>query len=304
MIKLSGLGERLKDARKAKGYTLDDLQAITKIQKRYLAGIENEDYSMMPGSFYVRAFIKQYAEAVGLDAQEMLALYRENESSAQMREEEVQRSAPQMNQKTGFSRSGRMNEMLPKIIAALFIVVILAVVVFLYKHQANTQKPDEPGAADELTVDKPSDQPTLEEDGKKDEGKEDADIDEEEQPAQEEEPEEPEEPAADQTLTQASVSGADSTFTLENAEKFSVTVKVKPEGESWIGITNPAGQELMPQGARVMTAGQEETVDLSGQESARIRVGRTQFTEILVNGEPLSYPNDQITQNIIIQYKK
>ena len=32
----------------------------------------------MPGSFYVRAFIKQYAEAVGLDADEMLSLYRDS----------------------------------------------------------------------------------------------------------------------------------------------------------------------------------------------------------------------------------
>ena len=56
---------------------MDDLQSITKIQKRYLSGIENEDYSMMPGSFYVRAFIKQYAEAVGLDPDEMLSMYKD-----------------------------------------------------------------------------------------------------------------------------------------------------------------------------------------------------------------------------------
>ena len=75
---MTGLGDRLREARTAKGFTLDDLQSITKIQKRYLSGIENEDYSMMPGSFYVRAFIKQYAEAVGLDPDEMLSLYKDS----------------------------------------------------------------------------------------------------------------------------------------------------------------------------------------------------------------------------------
>ncbi|WP_285835399.1 RodZ domain-containing protein [Sporosarcina sp. NCCP-2716] len=301
MIKLSGLGNRLQEARKAKGYTLDDLQAITKIQKRYLAGIENEDYSMMPGSFYVRAFIKQYAEAVGLDSQEMLALYRDNESSVQMREEEVQRSAPQMQQKPGYLKSGRMNEVLPKIIAALFIVVILGVVVFLYQHQASAPKPEE-ATTDEMTVDKPKDDPVVDDKGQGDKADgEPADGED----ADKAEPEaEPEAPAPEQTLTQSSISGATSTFTLENAETFSVTVKVKQDGESWIGITNPNGEELLPQGARVMTGGQEETVDLNGQQSARIRVGRTQFTEVLVNGEPLAYPNDTVTQNIIIEYKK
>ena len=61
----------LKEARIAKDLSLDDLQEITKIQKRYLIGIEEGNYSLMPGNFYVRAFIKQYAEAVGLDPEEL-----------------------------------------------------------------------------------------------------------------------------------------------------------------------------------------------------------------------------------------
>ncbi|MBD7907065.1 helix-turn-helix domain-containing protein [Sporosarcina sp. Sa3CUA8] len=301
MIKLSGLGDRLKEARKANGYTLDDLQAITKIQKRYLAGIENEDYSMMPGSFYVRAFIKQYAEAVGLEAQEMLSLYRENESSEQMKEEEIQRSAPQLSQKAGYMKSGRMNEVLPKIITALFIIVILAVVIFLYKHQANTPKPEELETSDEITVDN----------NKQDEPKTDVNKDEEgkDTSAKDDEPEEPEEkpeevPAPEQTLTQGAVNGPTTTFALEKSDTFTLSIKVKDGGESWIGVTNQNGQELLPNGARVMKNGETEELDLTDQQSARVRVGRTQFTEILVNGEPLTYPNDTVTQNIIIEYKK
>ncbi|EPD00588.1 Xre-like DNA-binding protein, partial [Lacticaseibacillus paracasei subsp. paracasei Lpp227] len=34
------LGKKLRDARIQKGYTIDDLQQITKIQKRYLIAIE------------------------------------------------------------------------------------------------------------------------------------------------------------------------------------------------------------------------------------------------------------------------
>ena len=296
---MSGLGDRLKEARKAKGYTLDDLQAITKIQKRYLAGIENEDYSMMPGSFYVRAFIKQYAEAVGLDAQEMLALYRENESSAHMREEEVQRSAPQMSQKASYMKSGSMNEMLPKVIAGLFIVVIIAVVIFLYNHQANTSDPEEAETSNEITLDQ---QENATDDGQVvDEDEEETEDD---QDVSEEPEEESEETTSEQTLTQASVEGPTSTFTLENAEEFKLSIKVVEDGESWIGVTNPAGEELLPEGARVMSNGEEAELNVTEQESARIRVGRTQFTEILVNGEPLAYPNDAVTQNIIIEYKK
>ena len=51
------VGKKLHDARVAKGYTLDDLQQATKIQKRYLIAIEDEKFDELPGDFYVRAFV-------------------------------------------------------------------------------------------------------------------------------------------------------------------------------------------------------------------------------------------------------
>ena len=128
---MTGLGDRLREARTAKGFTLDDLQSITKIQKRYLSGIENEDYSMMPGSFYVRAFIKQYAEAVGLDPDEMLSLYKDTSSSAEPEEETGQITSPTLTQEKRVKGNNQLNEMMPKIIVALFILVIIVVVWYL-----------------------------------------------------------------------------------------------------------------------------------------------------------------------------
>ena len=133
MFLVTELGDRLKEARKEKGYTLDDLQEITKIQKRYLAGIENEEYSSMPGSFYVRAFIKQYAEAVGLDADEMLSLYKDSASKADTEEEERQLTAPTLSRRSSRS-TGQLSQVMPKIIVALFIIVIIVAVAFLWTH--------------------------------------------------------------------------------------------------------------------------------------------------------------------------
>ena len=53
---MTELGTILKEARIAKNLSLDDLQEITKIQKRYLIGIEEGNYSLMPGKFYVTSF--------------------------------------------------------------------------------------------------------------------------------------------------------------------------------------------------------------------------------------------------------
>ncbi|MFD0711340.1 helix-turn-helix domain-containing protein [Paenibacillus sp. GCM10027626] len=73
---MSDLGDLLRKAREEYGYSLEDIQDLTKIRKRYLEAIEEGNYAVLPGSFYVRAFVKNYAENVGLDADEVLRLYQ------------------------------------------------------------------------------------------------------------------------------------------------------------------------------------------------------------------------------------
>ncbi|PZE22386.1 helix-turn-helix domain-containing protein [Paenibacillus xerothermodurans] len=73
---MSELGQILKKARLERKISLEDLQETTKIRKRYLEAIEEGNYKILPGAFYVRAFIKTYSEAVGLDPTEVLQMYK------------------------------------------------------------------------------------------------------------------------------------------------------------------------------------------------------------------------------------
>ncbi|USS85170.1 helix-turn-helix domain-containing protein [Fructilactobacillus myrtifloralis] len=68
----TSVGAQLKSAREQAGISIDELQKRTKIQKRYLTAIENGDFQELPGQFYVRAFVKQYANAVGLNGEQFL----------------------------------------------------------------------------------------------------------------------------------------------------------------------------------------------------------------------------------------
>ena len=286
---MTGLGDRLKEARTAKGFTLDDLQSITKIQKRYLSGIENEEYSIMPGSFYVRAFIKQYAEAVGLDSDEMLLLYKDNESVVDSEEEKKQHVTPALNRRKITGNSNRFSEIMPKITVALFIIVIVVVFYFLFKNAALKKTIiDDVSNEDPITM-QDSKKPIVE-------------PDEEEKVEDEVEPEpDPEPEKVEQILTHLSMTGENSFYTLENADKF--ILEIRTNGDSWIGILDENKEEWMTP-ARSLTSGETVEFDLSGTSSIRIRVGRTQSTEIYVNGELLEYSTDRVTQNILIEYKK
>ena len=73
---MSELGQTLRTAREELGLSLEQVQEATKIRKQYLIAIEEGDYSALPGSFYVRAFVKNYAEAVGLNPEELLSYYK------------------------------------------------------------------------------------------------------------------------------------------------------------------------------------------------------------------------------------
>jgi cytoskeletal protein RodZ len=61
------ISETLRQARLRSGVDLDKLAAKTKINPRYLEAIEKGDFDKLPGGIFARMFIKQYADAVGLD---------------------------------------------------------------------------------------------------------------------------------------------------------------------------------------------------------------------------------------------
>lgn len=292
MFLLTELGNRLKEAREAKGYTLDDLQEITKIQKRYLAGIEKEDYSTMPGSFYVRAFIKQYAEAVDLDADEMLDLYKGSANKADTDEEEIPLASPTLSRRSS-RNTGQLNQIMPKIIVALFIIVIICAVWFLSKH--GSSKPDEHELGNKpIQVEdhvKPGDtNPSSPADDELDQVEEDAD-----------DLAENTEDEQEQVLEHLSVEGENITYSLSNADK--MQLEIRTSEDSWIGVLDEKQVERT-EGARVMTAGESIDIDVSDAETVRIRLGRAPSTEIYVNGELLKYVSDRTTQNIYIEYKK
>jgi cytoskeleton protein RodZ len=71
----SVLGQRLRLAREAKGLTLSDVSAATRISIRALVAIEQERFHKLPGGIFRRTFVRAYAEAVGLDGGDCARAY-------------------------------------------------------------------------------------------------------------------------------------------------------------------------------------------------------------------------------------
>lgn len=58
------------------GLEIADLEARTKIRAKYLRALENEEFSTLPGSTFVRTFLRTYAEMLGLDPHLLVDEYR------------------------------------------------------------------------------------------------------------------------------------------------------------------------------------------------------------------------------------
>jgi cytoskeletal protein RodZ len=69
------LGEKLQQAREARGITISEVAEQTRISGLYLEAIENNDYRTLPGGIFNKGFVKSYARYVGLDEQEALQDY-------------------------------------------------------------------------------------------------------------------------------------------------------------------------------------------------------------------------------------
>jgi transcriptional regulator with XRE-family HTH domain len=66
-------GRRLREQREHLGITLDAIAASTKIKSSLLAGLERGDVSRWPVGIFQRAFVREYARAIGLPPEPVVA---------------------------------------------------------------------------------------------------------------------------------------------------------------------------------------------------------------------------------------
>lgn len=70
------VGELLRAEREKKGLSIKEIESAISIRALYINAIEEGNYSIVPGEVYLKGFIRNYANYLGLNGQEVVASYR------------------------------------------------------------------------------------------------------------------------------------------------------------------------------------------------------------------------------------
>lgn len=130
------IGETLKKARVLKKLTLVDVEEATKIRTKYLEAMEENNFSILPPGMYGSAFLRTYARFLELNADELVAGYREVSRLSHATVEEDQSYT-----EVRTARSGR------KVWGYLAALVVLAAAVGLFNHGSLRSRTPVPPAA-------------------------------------------------------------------------------------------------------------------------------------------------------------
>lgn len=284
------IGKDLQAARIEKGYTLDDLQQITKIQKRYLIAIEDERFEALPGDFYVKAFIKQYAETVDIDATEFLSAFESRKTSSDVANasEKVARTRSEVTREN-IEKSNKVNHILgylPTIIVVAVVLVILGSIYYVawsnHQKDAQTQQIESSSkisvSSQKTTSTKSKDSSSSKESTSKDSSSSSSKASAKKN--------------SKQKIKLSSNTGSKFVYTMTNSKNStgSRTVKLAIDGgNAWSAVSANGTQQW--QGT--LSSGQEHEVNLpSGTTVITINLGNSGATTLTIDGKKFNFKKD------------
>jgi cytoskeletal protein RodZ len=113
------IGETLRERRMALKIDVHEVEEATKIRAKYLRALENEEYNLLPGSAYVKSFLRTYADYLELDSRALVDQYRSLDHHIE-EEPMVYTPAP-------VGRTGSYGRWL----TALVVIIVIVAVLFL-----------------------------------------------------------------------------------------------------------------------------------------------------------------------------
>lgn len=299
-----GIGERLREARESKDLSLDTLQDITKIQKRYLVAIEEENFSVLPGKFYAKAFIKEYAIAVGLDPNQLMDEYMEEIPSPE--EDTTQYTRIHRSRKDNMpTKSNAIFSFIP----TLIVVILVIGIVFLAWWFITKANDDEDGTtpnegtgdsafyrddnskgsnnADDDDKNNDANENTGSDDNATDEKEEQDTTDDNTQNEQENNSEEESELGVT-VLEQGTLPKPESEVELTNVGE-ELILEFTATSDVWLDVKSADGQSFF---SNMVKPNEPVEVTLTGQKRFLLNIGNAPGMTVKINDVELEYPVD------------
>ncbi len=282
------VGAILKEARMEKGYSLDDIQKMTKIQKKYLTALEEGNEESLPGNFYARAFIRQYAEKVGLDGDQLIEEYDTSIPQPDIKiESQTTGQSAEDSKKRVRGLETMIVENLPTLLIILLVIAVLAALFFAFMNGGDSESSliqEEPG---QTSVEISSHDQV--------------------QNSDEEEAETGEEDTEGNEDTNSAVAleyneGTRYTYTITHSEAVPMDFVLGAEGEpAWVSVTAD-GQEIQ-QGT--LQDGETFEVEIPENVSTiQVILGNSPSTTLSINGESVALEDNESsdrTQQLIFE---
>ncbi|WP_080874699.1 helix-turn-helix domain-containing protein [Oceanobacillus timonensis] len=295
------VGEKLKEARLEKDISLDSLQEKTKIQKRYLVAIEEGNFDILPGKFYTRAFIKEYASAVGIDPDDIMTDHKEELPETE--EENVQYSRIQRTRKESRSdKESRSLSLIPTVTVVLLMIAIVAVAIFFLSQNSSSPSDGEP-AEDSNS----NDGGMIIDDSGEEGGNDDADTAEDAEEGTEDGAEE----ADGETEENGEVSvevveegtGNSPTSVLEVtniSDSTTLTLEsADDEQNSWLEVTGSDDEYLF--NGNFDADSDPVEIELAEEDTISLNIGNSSAVTVSIDGTDIEYPTSAVHQRIDLQ---
>lgn len=270
---LKELGSRLKDERERQGLTTEQIMEITKVSRVNINAIEDGNQKEFPHEVYAKGFIKTYAKALGIDAEEIGEEFSRIMGSATAETADEIKTSVQPDYGPGPKKSSA---------GTIFMVLILAGIIggLVYYLHDNTffgaQKSEQAGVIVEETV--------QEKTAAIEQKTETSAIEEKKVEAVHLAPAEPEQPIEQETPGEAKIEEMVGSVEkpISTPVENIVVITVNPGEICWLeAIADGESKEYVLQ--------ENDILSLPYNESLKIKLGNGGGVKVASNGKPFKF---------------
>lgn len=278
-ITLETIGEKLQKARIDRGLTIGDLQKITKIQRRYLEAIEENDFDAMPSDYYKRTFIRQFAEAVGLNPRPLLRRLDGKPEEEELTNTMALSMPVKGSRKSKYNETNTKKSLIASYIPVALLVLVVAAIIgtIVWAIMLDSEKgPIVPTPNKTTIVDSGSklEISTTTEKSETEESTKDS--------------EKTEEKKKETNISLVSDDGETVVYKLANWEKPMKVAFKGLDNAAWVGLQNSQTQEIFYQ-YTIQPKEELETFVPDELDSFSIVVGASRNVTIFINGEEIKF---------------